>query len=101
MNIKAATAHLALPRWNTVTLDDARGVLVRCLEGGLWITQDGDRNDHVIDAGGSFRVDRDGVVVMQATRAAQLVIESPDQLPLEPWWDPFSRSGASTPEHRQ
>jgi len=91
MNIKADTARLALPRWDTLTLDGARGALVRCLEGGLWITQDGDRNDHVLAAGGSFRVDRDGVVVMQATRAAQLVIESPDEVVLPHRWDALAR----------
>jgi len=91
MNIKANTARLALPRWDTVTLDGARGALVRCLEGGLWITQDGDGNDHVVAAGGSFRVDRDGVVVMQATRAAQLVIESPDEVVLPHRRDTLAR----------
>ena len=92
MNIKTTAARLQLRRADTLTLDDARGVLVRCLEGALWITQHDDQADHVIAAGQVFRVDRKGPVVVQATRAARLAIESPDALALEPWWDPRSRT---------
>jgi len=63
---------------------------VRCLEGALWITQHDDQADHVIAAGEVLRVDREGPVVVQATRAARLAIESPDELLLESWWDPRS-----------
>ena len=87
MNIKTTAARLLLPRADTLTLDDARGVLVRCLEGALWITQHDDQADHVIAAGEVFRVDREGPVVVQAVRAARLAIESPDELLLESWWD--------------
>jgi hypothetical protein len=100
MNIKATAARLLLPRADTLTLENARGALVRCLEGALWITQHDDRADHVIAAGQAFRVDREGPVVVQATRAASLAIESPDELVLEPWWDPLrprsaERAGAA------
>ncbi len=81
-NIKITTARLLLPRADTLTLDDARGTLVRCLEGALWITQHDDLDDHVIAAGEAFRVDREGTVVVQATRPARLAIESPDELAL-------------------
>jgi len=84
MNIKITAARLLLPRADTLTLDGARGALVRCLEGALWITQHDDQADHVIAAGEVFRVDREGTVVVQATRAARLAIESSDELPIEP-----------------
>jgi Protein of unknown function (DUF2917) len=91
MNIKARIARLALRQRDTLTLDAARGALVRCLEGVVWITQDSDRADHVVGAGGAFRVDRDGAVVVQATRAARVAIESPGDDTVEHWWDPFAR----------
>lgn len=94
MNIKARIARLALRQRDTLTLDAARGALVRCLDGLVWITQDGDRADHVVGAGDSFRVDRDGTVVVQATRPARLAIESPDEDRPEPWWNPLSRGTA-------
>ncbi len=77
MNIKARIARLALPQRDTFTLEAARGALVRCLDGLVWITQDGDRADHLVGAGDSFRIDRDGTVVVQATRAARVAIEAP------------------------
>jgi hypothetical protein len=94
MNIKARIARLALKRRDTLTLEAARGALVRCLDGLVWITQDGDRADHILGAGGSFRVDRDGAVVVQATRAARVAIESPGDGQPEPWWNPLSRGMA-------
>lgn len=94
MNIKAATTRLALTRADTLTLDDARGALVRCLEGDLWITQRGDPTDHVVAAGETFRVDRDGPVVLQAVRAARVTIESPREEALERW--PLARDARAT-----
>lgn len=94
MNIKARIARLALGRRDTLILEAARGALVRCVEGLLWITQDGDRADHIVGAGDSFRVDRDGSVIVQATRPARVAIESPrDDAPAR-WWDRLSRGHA-------
>jgi Protein of unknown function (DUF2917) len=92
MNIKARIARLALGRRDTLTLEAARGALVRCLEGLVWITQDGDRADHIVAAGDSFRVDRDGSVIVQATRPARVAIESPREDASGHWWTPFSHA---------
>lgn len=43
-----------------------RGAEIRCLEGMLWITQEGDFRDYILRAGDSFRTDRKGKVVLQA-----------------------------------
>jgi len=92
MNIKTRIARLALKPRDTLTLEAARGALVRCLEGLVWITQDGDRADHVVGAGDSFRVDRDGSVIVQATRPARVAIESPREDVSGHWWTPFSHA---------
>lgn len=42
------------------------GSEIRCLEGMLWITQEGDVRDYILKAGDSFRTDRKGKVVLQA-----------------------------------
>jgi hypothetical protein len=94
MNIKARTARLDLRPRDTLTLDAARGALVRCLEGRVWITQDGDRADHVVGAGDWFRVDREGAVIVQATRPARVAIESPREDLPERWWTPLARAVA-------
>jgi len=58
------------------------------------ITQDGDRADHIVGAGDSFRVDRDGSVIVQATRPARVAIESPTDGAPEHWWNPLARGHA-------
>ena len=77
INIKAPIARLALCRHDTLIREAARGALVRCQDGLLWITQDGDLADHIVGPGDSFRVEREGSVLVQATQPARVAIESP------------------------
>ena len=86
MNIKAPIARLALGTRDTLTLDAARGALVNCLEGLVWITQDGDRVDNIVGAGDAFLA---GYLAARPTRVA---IESPREEVLEPWWNALSGS---------
>jgi hypothetical protein len=46
--------------------------------------------DHIVGAGDAFRIDRDGPVVVQATRPTRVAIESPREEVLEPWWNALS-----------
>ena len=41
-------------------IEDGAGLEVKCLWGTLWITQDGDREDRIIDGGESYVLDRPG-----------------------------------------
>ncbi|BDV41099.1 hypothetical protein GURASL_00220 [Geotalea uraniireducens] len=64
-----------LDRDETVRLEgDARGAIIACLAGVLWITQEGDATDHLVEAGGQFTVERQGLVLVEARRDAQLAI---------------------------
>ena len=52
------------------------GLVVRCLAGALWITQEGDTDDVVVKAGECFKLDRRGLALVSApTVAATLVVE--------------------------
>lgn len=42
-----------------------------CHEGWIWLTREGDAKDHVLTAGRSVRLDRPGLVVVQALRTAR------------------------------
>lgn len=42
------------------------GIRVRVESGSLWVTQAGDRNDHVLCSGESFTAEGRGLVVVQA-----------------------------------
>ena len=53
-----------------------QGLVVRCLAGALWITQDGDTDDVVVTAGQCFKLDRRGLALVSAPVApATLVVE--------------------------
>jgi hypothetical protein len=55
--------------WNLV--GDRRGDRISCIRGSLWITQEGDLKDYVLDAGQNFWVARPGTVVVQALQNSQ------------------------------
>jgi hypothetical protein len=44
---------------------DRRGDVIRCLSGTLWITQEGDLKDYILEPGQDFWVTRAGTVVVQ------------------------------------
>jgi hypothetical protein len=53
-----------------------QGLVVRCLAGSLWITQEGDTDDVVVKAGQCFTLDRRGLALVSAPVAsAMLVVE--------------------------
>jgi hypothetical protein len=55
-----------LPGKGVTTFWARAGETIRCDAGSLWITQDGDPRDVVLDAGDSFETDRDGSVTISA-----------------------------------
>ena len=72
MNLVTDVLKAALRKWQTVRLHDALGMEIQVNEGCLWLTQERDAEDHVIEAGGSFRIDRPGVAVLQALRGVRM-----------------------------
>lgn len=55
-------------------LRDAAGRQLSVVRGAVWITQFGDLRDSVIEAGGNFRFDRDGVTLVQALGGEAVVV---------------------------
>ena len=45
---------------------DRRGEVISCISGTLWITQEGDLKDFIVEAGRNFWVTKPGTVVVQA-----------------------------------
>ena len=76
MNLQLKQANLQLSRSGHVEVLDGRGSLVHCLFGSVWLTQDGDPRDIVLEAGQSFTLDRDGVALVYATSDAGLALSS-------------------------
>ena len=68
------TTEISLPKNKLWQMDgDRRGDVIRCLNGTLWITQEGDLKDNIVDAGKSFWVTRRGSVVVQALENSQFI----------------------------
>lgn len=55
----------------------AAGHVLRCISGTLWVTQEGDARDHVLNAGEEFVIETPGVVVVQAFTPALVEFEGP------------------------
>jgi hypothetical protein len=69
--------RLALASGDLVNLDDARGTTVRVGRGQVWLTQYGDPVDHVLDAGDSWAIERNGRTIVQAQHATILDLSGP------------------------
>ncbi len=66
MNIRLDTAAVCLVKDQALALTDARGSLISCQRGAVWITQDNDRRDIVLTSGESFTLDREGEAIVSA-----------------------------------
>ena len=62
----------------TLQLRDGKGTRVEVLSGELWVTQQGDRRDHVIWAGGEFAIDRNGLTLLHAFRRTPVYVQEAD-----------------------
>lgn len=59
-----------------IRLRRAKGVEVRCLAGGLWITQENEPGDEMLEAGGVFRLTSNQLVIIEALSPPQLAFRS-------------------------
>jgi len=57
----------------SLRVHDGAGLEVRCLLGNLWITEEGERDDTIIDHGRSFVLDRSGLSLVTALGAGFLL----------------------------
>jgi hypothetical protein len=53
-------------------LRGARGVAIEVVGGRVWITEDGRPGDRFLDAGGRYRVDGDGLVLVGAEAQSEV-----------------------------
>lgn len=74
MNLSTDELRAVLQKGQTAGLRDALGLEIRVTEGCLWLTQECDAEDHVIETGGSFRINRPGVALVTALRGARMEI---------------------------
>jgi hypothetical protein len=61
----------------TVTIAAVPGLAVQARSGMLWITQEGDQDDHLVAAGERFVADRYGTLVISAFERSEVELEWP------------------------
>ena len=68
---------IRLARGTLVRIQDARGLLIAVREGRVWLTQEHDPNDVVVDPHDSFRLDRDGLAILSTCRESLIRLSAP------------------------
>lgn len=57
-------------------ISDGAGIVITCLTGALWITQEGDHRDVTLASGQRFALDRDGLAILYALEPASLELHA-------------------------
>ena len=77
MDIRIDDSCFDLRAHQIARFDDASGVVLLCLRGELWLTQDDDLNDVILGPGEHFTFDRRGLALVEALKASSLRIAMP------------------------
>jgi len=72
MNIKFEQGWMHLDKDRSLRLIDAKGTRVLVRSGSLWITQDRDRQDYVLEVGETFKLDRAGDAIVFALAPSEI-----------------------------
>jgi Protein of unknown function (DUF2917) len=89
MDTSISTAFEPLAHGTLKKLRNVQGHGVAVLSGRLWVTQDGDPRDNIVDAGECMRFDRPGLVILQALADTRMLRLDPIAAPV-----PASRPSA-------
>lgn len=65
---------LSLRHGEAHRIDAGKGLRVQCLNGTLWLTQDNDPRDIVLEAGDGATIERDGLSIVSALSDAQFLL---------------------------
>lgn len=74
MRLEIKAPVLALEAGEVVTLDDAAGTRIQARQGVVWVTQEGDLDDHILGPGEALVLECNGRTVVQAMRAAHVAL---------------------------
>jgi hypothetical protein len=66
---------LALEPGQVVTLDDAAGTRIEARSGTVWVTEEGDRDDHIVAPGEHRVVGHNGRTLVQALQPAWIALQ--------------------------
>ena len=81
MNCHPAKFSSQLAKREILRLPNAAGTELTCLQGTLWVTEDADPSDRVLQPGQSLRLQRPGTALVMALKPATVRVERPASLP--------------------
>ena len=74
MNTDLKLPAISLRHGGAHRIDAGKGLVVQCLTGTLWLTQDNDPRDIVLEAGDGATIERDGLSIVSALSDAQFLL---------------------------
>lgn len=77
MNEFLVQGSLPLEEGGMVVIDDGREMLVYVWQGRVWVTQEGERADRVLERGDWMRIERGGRTVISALAPSAVALTSP------------------------
>lgn len=63
---------IELAHRQSIQIADPSAIAIHCIDGCLWVTQDGDPDDHILQTGETIRFPGRGLVVTSALRPSVL-----------------------------
>lgn len=74
-DIETSARIFGLSKRDVLSLRGRRGARIESRSGSVWVTQNGDLRDVVLNAGEAHVLDREGPVLVQALDAAQVMVQ--------------------------
>src|SRR5262245_1755678 len=100
MDASPARARLRLESGNGLAFRDGAGVTLMPLTGRAWLTMEGDLRDIDLSPGVTYRIERDGLTLVNALEAGVIEVRMPAarraswRRRLEQFWDFLVRAAA-------
>ena len=79
MKINLSHTEVRLLAREYIKVIDAKGSRIVCRRGKVWITQNRDTRDVLLEEGEAFTLDRNGVAIVQALAFAEFALDAPSR----------------------
>ena len=106
METSRASARVCLESGGGMSFNDAAGVVLTSLRGRAWLTMEGDPRDIDLRPGVAYRIERDGLTLVNALETSLVEVQAPHEQGgrwrawLERFWDYLVRAAEARAKTR-